>query len=105
MLLKLKKQYEGTLDIDQDKCTVCGTCIDVCPCDVLSFPESPGPATVVNNINKDEQYCIHCGACERACPVDAIDVKITNVDHTPTKSKSWIEKFEALKKLIANNSI
>lgn len=94
---KVKKQYEGTLTVDEEKCTVCGTCIDVCPCNVLSFPESPGPATIIENINVDEEFCIHCGACERACPVDAIDVEITDVDYTPTKSKSWKEKFEALK--------
>jgi 4Fe-4S ferredoxin len=94
---KVKKPFVGVLDIHQDICTACGTCVDICPCDVLSFPKPAKSGDIVDNVAKDEQYCIKCGACAKVCPVDAIDVQITGVDYTPTKSKSWSEKFEALK--------
>ena len=48
-------------------------------------------------VMSDENYCIYCGACENVCPVDAIEVKRTNVKHTPTKSKSWEKQMESLK--------
>ncbi|MBO5966213.1 MAG: 4Fe-4S binding protein, partial [Methanobrevibacter sp.] len=46
---------------------------------------------------KEEDYCIHCGACAKACPNGALTVTRTDIDYTPTSSKSWIAAFEALK--------
>ncbi|MDL2246122.1 4Fe-4S binding protein [Methanobrevibacter sp. OttesenSCG-928-K11] len=93
---KHKKPFKGSLDVDQNKCQTCGACADVCPCDALTIPSLKGPVKVDNVIKRDE-YCIRCGACEKTCPNDAITVKITNVDYTPTNSKTWIEALEALK--------
>jgi 4Fe-4S ferredoxin len=94
---KTKKAFEGTLEIDQDKCQTCGACIDICPCNVLSFVVPTGPGQKLDKILKKEEYCIRCGACAKACPNDAITVKITNIDHTPTNSKTWINALNALK--------
>ncbi len=97
MLPKSKKPFEGELTIDEDKCTTCGACVDICPCDVLSFPQPAEAGQMVDKVFKDEKYCIYCGACENVCPVEAIEVKRTAVDHTPTKSKSWESKMDSLK--------
>jgi 4Fe-4S ferredoxin len=94
---KVKKPFKGELTIDQDKCTSCGACVDICPCDVLSFPQPEEPGQIVDKVFKDEKYCIYCGACGNVCPVEAITVKRTDVDYTPTKSKSWKNKMESLK--------
>jgi len=91
------KPFEGNLILDPDTCQGCETCIKVCPCNVLSFPESEKSGIKAEKLHKDEKYCIYCGACERVCPVEAIDVKRTNVNYTPTKSKSWEKKLDSLK--------
>lgn len=54
--------------IDQKKCIGCGTCIEMCPVNAISFNED-GKAV----INKD--ICIKCGTCEAVCPVNAIEIK------------------------------
>ena len=57
--------YSGELAvIDQDICTQCGKCFDVCRFDAID---------VTNGIHTvDELSCEGCGYCARVCPVDAI---------------------------------
>jgi len=69
----------------------------VCPCNVLSFPESSESGSKPEKLHKDEKYCIYCGACEKSCPVDAIKVTRTNINSTPIKSKSWQKAFDSVK--------
>ena len=54
--------------IDYDNCTICGTCIDVCPMDV--FTKDDDGKVIVSN--PDE--CVGCRACEVQCPVQCIEV-------------------------------
>ena len=57
--------YSGELAvINQDICTQCGACFDVCRFDAIDVNE--GVHTV------DELSCEGCGYCARVCPVDAI---------------------------------
>jgi 4Fe-4S ferredoxin len=92
----VEKAFEGELVIDQDMCEACGACVDICPCNVLSFPKAEvGGETP--KVSADEKYCIYCGACENVCPNTAIEVKRTEIKHTPTKSKSWEKRLESLK--------
>lgn len=63
----IKKQKTTTMDfprINIDRCTGCGSCIDVCPMDAISLVE--GKAVI------DLDKCTNCHACESACPADAI---------------------------------
>jgi 4Fe-4S ferredoxin len=94
---KVTKPFEGTIDIDEETCQGCETCVMACPCNALSFPESAESGDVEEMLHVDEKYCIYCGACEKACPVNAIDVKRTNIHSTPIKSKSWEKAFESVK--------
>jgi len=64
--------YSGEIAIiNQDICTACGECADVCRFDAIP---------VINN-----QYivqpldCEGCGYCARICPVEAIKMEIQNV--------------------------
>lgn len=57
-----------TLKLNQEMCTGCGMCVDVCPHEV--FQMEGHKAQIVN---KDS--CMECGACASNCPFNAIAVK------------------------------
>ena len=55
------------INVDQEKCNGCGTCVDTCPVEVFEIVDEK--STVVN---LDE--CLVCMACEVQCPEGAIEV-------------------------------
>ena len=54
--------------IDEDACSGCGVCVDLCPTDAISL-NSEGVA------QRDEDACFGCGVCARSCPEEAISLK------------------------------
>ena len=57
----------ATLNLDQEKCTGCGICLEVCPQGVLAIN---GKEAAINDLD----LCIECGACAINCPFNAISV-------------------------------
>ncbi len=57
--------------IDDEKCIVCGTCVDVCPQDVF-FGSRENEIPLVSYAEE----CWHCDACVQECPVDAVRLRI-----------------------------
>jgi NAD-dependent dihydropyrimidine dehydrogenase PreA subunit len=57
-----------TLELDANKCTGCGMCLEVCPHNVFKMNSSH-----VAIANRDA--CMECGACSRNCAVGAISVQ------------------------------
>lgn len=56
--------------IDDNRCSRCGTCYDVCPQDLFGF-EADGVPTVDY---PDE--CWYCGACVMDCPSEAVALRL-----------------------------
>ena len=54
-------------EVDENKCTGCGKCIDRCPEGAISFNDK-GLAEV------DEEKCTGCGKCSKACPFEAVTI-------------------------------
>lgn len=50
-------------EFDNEKCTECGTCIDLCPPKALSEGSQP---------ELDSDACLGCGLCAEHCPSEAI---------------------------------
>jgi NAD-dependent dihydropyrimidine dehydrogenase PreA subunit len=57
-----------TLQLDENKCTGCGMCLDVCPHEVFKMN---GKHVLIQN----RDACMECGACGQNCPVNAISVE------------------------------
>lgn len=56
------------LVIDPDKCTQCGLCKEVCPCEAVSSKD--------NIYYIDSNLCVECDICKEECPAFAIDFKV-----------------------------
>lgn len=46
-----------------DRCTGCGTCLDVCPVEAIRIEDGRAKITI---------ECMDCGACLSVCPEGAI---------------------------------
>ncbi|MCF6231757.1 MAG: 4Fe-4S binding protein [Rhodobacteraceae bacterium] len=56
----------GALEIDTDACTLCLSCVSLCPAGALSDnPDRPELRFV-------EDACLQCGLCTRVCPENAL---------------------------------
>lgn len=68
--------------VDNDKCTACGKCVDVCPRDLMHLHPISYKVRVLCQNHDTGRYamkvctrsCIACGLCEKKCPFDAIHV-------------------------------
>ncbi len=57
-----------TLALKPEMCNGCGTCLSVCPRQVLR--RSHGKVEIARR-----DACIECGACQRNCPQGAVTVR------------------------------
>lgn len=52
--------------IDQEKCTGCGICVDICPLEAISMENDKAKV--------DKDTCTECGQCVEECPNKAIKI-------------------------------
>jgi len=60
--------------IDNDKCTRCGTCVNICPVTPKAVNWHDGDHKKAPTYNYDD--CIRCYCCQETCPAEAIEVII-----------------------------
>lgn len=58
----------GEIKVNRDACTLCMSCVAVCPSRALSDGEDIPQLTFI------ESNCVQCGLCARACPEDAVQL-------------------------------
>jgi len=66
----------GRIAIDEDKCTLCLSCVGACPTGaILDNPDKP-------QLRFQENACVQCGICRSTCPESAISLE-PRFDFTP----------------------
>lgn len=55
----------GEVSFDKGRCTLCGTCVNICPSGALTFPAA-------DRITFVEARCLQCGLCANVCPERAV---------------------------------
>ncbi|MFQ6068044.1 MAG: FAD-dependent oxidoreductase [Candidatus Bathyarchaeia archaeon] len=70
LLSKGKIRIESVVvSVDEELCTGCAKCVDICPFQALSVDEVTQKAKVI------EAKCNGCGSCAATCPVGAMQLK------------------------------
>ncbi|UCE39226.1 MAG: 4Fe-4S binding protein [Thermoplasmata archaeon] len=54
------------VDLEYDKCMLCGGCVAVCPADCITVYEAW--------LDLDNNKCTNCSACVKVCPVGAMSI-------------------------------
>ena len=66
--LNVSRRLRGNeLVWSRERCTGCGTCVDICPVNALTMD---GEFPVI-----DEDWCVGCGVCALQCPAEAAKIK------------------------------
>jgi 4Fe-4S ferredoxin len=67
---------KGEIEVDMEKCTLCGACAELCPAFVLVEKKAKADDLMpFENLLVDKTKCDYCGICVPFCPEDAIRVK------------------------------
>lgn len=75
-LAPFKSGKKGEIEIDMEKCTLCGACAELCPAFVLVEKKAKADDLMpFENLLIDKTKCDYCGICVPFCPEDAIRVK------------------------------
>ncbi len=65
----LEESFYSWIEVDREKCNKCGTCVDICPMDVLHFGSNGYPYM------RFRDDCWYCDYCVFLCPRQAIKMK------------------------------
>jgi formate dehydrogenase beta subunit len=65
------------IELDVDRCILCGGCVDVCPEKVIRIVsvgriEGLDEAEPASALVLQEDFCIRCGLCIERCPTNAL---------------------------------
>ncbi|MCZ7395869.1 MAG: 4Fe-4S binding protein [Candidatus Methanoperedens sp.] len=75
-LAPFKPGKMGEIEVDMEKCTLCGACAELCPAFVLVEKKAKADDLMpFENLLVDKTKCDYCGICVPFCPEDAIKVK------------------------------
>jgi 4Fe-4S ferredoxin len=77
----LRKDVKGKIEIDREKCNLCGRCARFCKAFLLierdekEREKNPRKLVPYDQLLVDEELCDYCGLCADICPEEAIKVE------------------------------
>jgi 4Fe-4S ferredoxin len=77
----LRKDEKGKIEIDREKCNLCGRCARFCKAFLLiekdekEREKNPRELVPYDQLLVDEELCDYCGLCAAICPEEAIKVE------------------------------
>jgi len=77
------KGFRGIPEVDSEKCTGCGACVQVCPAGAVELVDEGDKRSVKFRYAR----CIFCAACEENCPEEAIRLMIERPRLTSDKAE------------------
>lgn len=89
------KGFERLMEIDNDKCILCGLCVQACEAlgtGAISLVDRGVKKDVNTPYNKASLDCIGCASCANICPMNAIPVT-----ETDTTRFIWHREFTLVK--------
>ncbi len=83
-------------EVNEDTCTQCGACIEVCHLGVIDSLEGGYPKPFAET----EQMCSRCGACLVVCPTDSFIHRDITLEQCPSIDASLSLSYEQCAQLI-----
>ncbi|MFH1593689.1 MAG: 4Fe-4S dicluster domain-containing protein [Candidatus Omnitrophota bacterium] len=68
-MMEMRESSRKIVLIDENLCTGCENCVELCPTGILSIDEKTGKCKATN-----EYKCDRRRGCERVCPAEAIKI-------------------------------
>lgn len=84
-------EFSG-IEIDENKCGLCGLCIESCPYNAITISSE--------KINVDKFKCKGCGTCVSVCSTNAIEMNV-NTSEKIIRTIEVLSKFKKSPKIIA----
>ena len=89
--LEISERYRGFHRNDIEKCTGCGNCADICPCQAITMVEVPGIEAKPKEGDKGQRpqfnygRCTYCGLCVDVCISGSLSLSqdFIHIDHAP----------------------
>jgi len=79
--------FRGVPEVDNEKCTGCGACVEACPAKAIEIVDRGDERTVMF----DHTKCVFCSFCEDVCPDDAIEMATRYNIATKNKGEAMSE--------------
>lgn len=86
--------YRGTIDVNNELCTQCQTCVQVCPAGAISYKVAEDQSFA--RLEFDYAKCMYCGLCVEKCEVGALTQ--TNLPKKPVHQQEGLVESFYLKK-------
>lgn len=89
----MQEHLPGPPEVDSGKCTMCLTCVRLCPHGAISFSRQA---------EANAATCTRCGICAVECPMEAIKLApMLQQDEIPVQIRSGLALTAAHKKIVA----